>query len=162
MDYSRLTNLNNIEHKDITGTYLEQIATWHNQTPKIWVPNFQASREDIEKDIQRIQQTNPKDLFLGIAVDTTHTLQGFIWAYKQEKPEDSVMILSLYTSKTHRKKGHATQLKLLLEAWCKDEGIKTIETTVHYTNSKMLELNKKLGYTAGMVSMRKTLEWAIQ
>ena len=158
MNYSRITDINTLENEDHTKHYLEQIATWHNQTPELWVPNYQASREAIEKDIKRIQQTDPEDLFLGIVVDADQSLQGFIWAYKQEKNTDSVMILSLYTSKAHRKEGLATQLKQLLEAWCKEEGIKTIETTVHYTNTKMLELNQKLGYTAGMVSMRKTLE----
>lgn len=68
------------------------------------------------------------------------------------------MILSLYVTDDYRRKGVATKLKLLLEQWCRFEGIKTIHTTVHYDNYKMIELNQKLGYTPGMVNMTKTLK----
>ncbi len=67
------------------------------------------------------------------------------------------MILSLYTEEDRRGQGVATNLKSLLEEWCKLEGIRTIETTVHYKNSSMITLNQKLGYVPGMLYMTKTL-----
>ncbi|WIV11453.1 GNAT family N-acetyltransferase [Proteiniborus sp. MB09-C3] len=98
-----------------------------------------------------------EDLFLMIAEDEQDKIQGFIWACKQEKPQDSVMILSLYVARDYRRQGIATKLKELLEKWCRQEGIKTIHTTTHYNNHNMIVLNQKLGYVPGMVHMIKTL-----
>lgn len=136
---------------------LMQIAKWHNLTPKIWIPDYKVSTTDIEETVQKIQNTRNEDLFLAIAEDEQGHTQGFIWACKQEKSQDSVMILSLYVTEDYRSQGVATKLKKLLEEWCLLEGIKTIETKVHYKNNSMMELNRKLGYTPGMVYMIKKL-----
>ncbi|MGF7059496.1 N-acetyltransferase family protein [Brassicibacter mesophilus] len=136
---------------------LAKIAKWHNLTPKLWKPNYIISNTDIEKTVQRIQNTKNEDLFLTIAEDDQGQAQGFIWACRQEKSRDSVMILSLYTTEEYRRSGVATSLKMLLEEWCRHNGIKTIQTTVHYNNHNMMELNQKLGYTPGMVYMSKTI-----
>lgn len=136
---------------------LKQIAKWHNLTPRLWIPNYKISTVDIEETIQKIKNTKKEDLFIAIAEDEQRFIQGFIWACKQEKPENSVMILSLYVTEENRVQGIATNLKLLLEEWCRIEGIRTIETTVHYKNNSMIALNKKLGYNPGMIYMTKIL-----
>jgi len=155
-------NYRKIELKDSSNDkeldlILTQIAKWHNLTPKLWNPDYRVSDADIEKTVQRIKNTKNEDLFLAIAEDNKGQAQGFIWAYKQEKPKDSIMILSLYTTEEYRRCGVATNLKELLEKWCQIEGIKKIQTTVHYNNPNMMELNQKLGYIPGMVYMTKTL-----
>lgn len=136
---------------------LIQIARWHNLTPKLWIPDYKASKADVEETVQRILNTKNEDLFLAIAEDDQGDLQGFIWAYKQKEPQDTVMILSLYVTENYRGHGVATDLKILLEEWCRLRGIKEIQTTVHYSNSNMLTLNQKLGYIPGMVYMTKKL-----
>ncbi|MFA5523406.1 MAG: GNAT family N-acetyltransferase [Tissierellales bacterium] len=136
---------------------LSQIAKWHNLTPKLWISEYRTSAEEIEETVQRIKKTKNEDLYLAVAEDDEGHVQGFIWASKQEKPKDSVMILSLYITKEYRGHGTATNLKFMLEEWCRREGIKAIQTTVHYSNSNMLALNQKLGYIPGMVFMTKTL-----
>ncbi len=136
---------------------LMQIAKWHNLTPRLWRPDYKASTADIEETVQRILNTKNEDLFLAIAEDNQRDLQGFIWAYKQDEPQDTVMILSLYVTENYRSHGVATNLKILLEEWCRLEGIKAIQTTVHYSNSSMLALNQELGYIPGMVYMTKIL-----
>ncbi|MBS4040130.1 MAG: GNAT family N-acetyltransferase, partial [Flavobacteriales bacterium] len=70
---------------------------------------------------------------------------------------DSIMILSLYITEDFRGRGLATMLKKQLEEWCRQEGVKTIQTTTHYKNYNMISLNEKLGYTPGMVFMTKKL-----
>lgn len=134
-----------------------QIAKWHNLIPKLCMPDYRASAEEIEETVQRIINMKSDDLYLAVAEDDEGHVQGFIWASKQEKPKDSVMILSLYIAEDYRGHGMATNLKAMLEEWCRLEGIKTIQTTVHYSNNKMLALNQKLGYAPGMVFMTKTL-----
>lgn len=136
---------------------LIQIAKWHNLAPKLWIPNHKVSGADIDETVEKIKNTKAEDLFIGIAEDDQDNIQGFIWALKQEESQDSVMILSLYVSKSYRHHGVGTNLKLLLEEWCRLEGVKTIQTTVNYKNNSMLMLNQKLGYTPGMVYMTKTL-----
>lgn len=152
MNYRKIELNNDQEIESI----LIKIAKWHNLTPKLWVANYRLSDEDVEETVQRIRSTKHADLFLMIAEDKGQA-QGFIWAYKQERPQDSVMILSLYVTEDYRGQGVATELKVLLEEWCRLEGIKTIQTTTHYTNHNMIALNQKLGYVPGMVHMTKTL-----
>ncbi|SCY55247.1 GNAT family N-acetyltransferase [Alkaliphilus peptidifermentans] len=148
--------LNSSINKDLE-LILVQIAKWHNFAPKLWNPDYRASTEAIEKTVQRIKNTKSEDLFLTIVEDEQSQMQGFIWAYKQENSQDSVMILSLYITEDFRGKGLAKHLKILLEEWCRNEGIKTIQTTTHYKNHNMIALNQKLGYIPGMVNMTKTL-----
>ena len=156
MNYRRI-EINNSNVDEELNALLNQIAKWHNLTPKIWKPDYKVSIADIEETVQRILNTKNEDLFLTIAEDEEENIQGFIWAYKQDEPQDTVMILSLYVEESHRGYGIATKLKILLEEWCKHEGIKAIQTTVHYKNINMLALNKKLGYVPGMINMTKTL-----
>ncbi|QOR36836.1 GNAT family N-acetyltransferase [Clostridium sp. 'deep sea'] len=151
-------NYRKIEVNENEAPILTQIAKWHNFTPKQWMPKYKPTNDDIEATITQINKTAKEDLFIAIAEDNQQQIQGFIWAYKQDKPQDSVMILSLYVTTQYRKCGVATKLKTLLEEWCKQKAVKSIQTTVHYTNNKMIELNKKLGYAPGMVYMTKKIE----
>ena len=136
---------------------LHTIAMWHNLTPKLWRPDYRVSDKDIEETIARIKNTSSEDLYIAVAKDDEGQPQSFIWAVKREKSKDTAMILSLYTTDKYRGQGIATKLKELLEEWCRSEGIKAIQTTVHYDNRKMLELNQKLGYIPDMVYMTKEL-----
>lgn len=136
---------------------LVQIAKWHNDTPRLWIPDYEPTNEDIEQTVERIRGTKDEDLFLTVAEDENGQAQGFIWAYRMEEPSDCVMIVSLYVAEDYRRQGIATNLKKMLEEWCKSKGVKTIKTTTHYNNKSMIELNKKLGYVPGMVHMSKTL-----
>jgi len=156
MNYRKI-EINETNDDDILDLLLIKIATWHNITPKLWINNYKASDKDIDNTVNRIKNTRNKDLFLAIAEDDQYNMQGFIWAYKLETVQDSVMILSLYTAEDYRGQGIATNLKNLLEEWCRLEGIKTVETTVHYKNKGMITLNQKLGYSLGMLYMTKTL-----
>ena len=156
MNYRKIELNNSSKDKEL-DSLLVQIAKWHNITPKLWISDYRVSNEDIEKTVQRINHIKNEDLFLMIVENEQSKIQGFIWAYKQEKPQDSVMILSLYITESYRGRGLATNLKILLEEWCQHEGIKTIQTTTHYTNHNMISLNQKLGYTPGMVNMTKNL-----
>ena len=156
MNYRKIElDSSNIDKK--SELLLMQIAKWHNITPKLWIPDYKVTTAEIEETVLKIQNTRNEDLLLAVAEDELGHIQGFIWACKQEKSQDSVMILSLYVTEDYRGQGVATKLKKLLEEWCRLKGIKTIETTVHYKNNSMMELNRKLGYTPGMVYMTKKL-----
>lgn len=142
---------------DKVDLLLTKIAKWHNITPKLWRDNYKVLENDIEETVNRIKNTQNKDLFLAIAEDEHDDLQGFIWACREEEVPYSILILSLYTTEKYRDHGVATNLKTMLEEWCRLEGIKTIESTVHYTNKRMIDINQKLGYVPEMVHMKKIL-----
>ncbi len=129
---------------------LYSIAKWHNETPRLWMPNYEPSEEEINETIERMK-TN--DCYIGVAEEDS--ILGFVWA---EKDENSVMILSLYVDESVRQKNIGTYLKEALEVWCKIEGVKKIKTTVHSKNKKMLLLNEKLGYESKMVHMEKLID----
>lgn len=133
-----------------TGELLERISKWHNDTPRIWMPDYEPTREAIEETVTRMKDN---ECYIGIAED--EDIKGFIWA---EKQEESVMILSLYVDESVRQQNIGTYLKEALEVWCKIEGIKKIKTTVHSKNKKMLALNEKLGYESKMVHMEKIID----
>ncbi len=88
---------------------LMQIARWHNLTPKLWIPDYKVTTAEIEETVLKIQNTRNEDLFLAIAEDEQGNIQGFIWACKQEKQKDSVMILSIYVTEDYRGQGVATK-----------------------------------------------------
>lgn len=139
-----------------TGTrpYWHQIAKWHNETPRLWMPDYWPTGADIQKTLAKLEATPSEDLFLEVALKGQRIV-GFIWAYRQIDQPSHVMILSLYVDFPYRQQGISTQLKKHLETWALKAGVETIETTVHAKNHKMLALNEKLGYEAGMVTMRK-------
>lgn len=126
-----------------------QLAIWHNETPRLWQPDYEATEEEILSTMERMYTETSY-----LAVAKAETLIGFIWAKRQD---EHVMIMSLYVEKSHRHQHVATNLKEKLEAWCIEEGIDRIVTTVHSKNEKMLQLNKKMGYEAQMIHMEKRL-----
>ncbi len=133
---------------------LRQVAIWHNLTPKLWLDGYKLDEADVKETVFRIINKETEDISIIVAEDEDVCI-GFIWG---EKQSGGLMILSLYIEEEYRKKGIATELKVELEEWCIRNDINTIFTTVHSTNEKMLELNRKMGYKANMVSMSKKLK----
>ena len=152
MKYTRIDPTNN--HNE---SLLEQLVKWHNMTPKLWIKDYKPTAEDLKETIKRIVETEKSDLYLGIAQDDQDEPVGFIWAYRKSDDDKNVMIMSLHVEPEYRNQGIASQLKQNLESWCKEIGVQSVETTVHFDNKNMLELNLKLGYNAGMVCMTKKL-----
>ncbi len=157
INYKRVQRNELVDLSGNPNDLLRQIAIWHHQTPRLWMPDYEASETSLQKSMKKIINTEPEILYLAIAEDELKKPLSYIWAYKQANVEDGVMILSLYTAPETRKQGVATVLKKMLEDWCRSEGINTIQTTVHYNNKKMLALNEKMGYSPGMVNMSKSL-----
>jgi GNAT superfamily N-acetyltransferase len=142
-----------LETNASTEDVMYEIATLHNLVPKKWMTIEEPTEAEIQSTLSRMM-TN-KCYVRVVKEEHSETLIGFIWA---EIYEDHVMIISLYVKKAYRHQGIATQLKKDLEAWCLENEIYRIKTTVHYTNKEMLKLNTTLGYEAQMVHMVKNLE----
>lgn len=83
-------------------------------------------------------------------------LIGFIWA-RYDKTLKTALIEMLYVETTHRNQGVATKLKKEIEAWARDKGAYTIESTVAYSNKKMQKMNFNMGYDMNKVVMVKNL-----
>lgn len=134
---------------------LNKLAMWHNQTPKLWIDDYELSDYDIAETLKKIKKTKEEDIYISV-VEDDYNLIGFLWATR-ESDYTSFMIMSLYIEPLYRNKRLASMLKVEFEAWCKNNDIKKIKTTVNVKNKKMIDLNIKLGYKSHMVSMSKTL-----
>ena len=143
-------NYTQIKMDDISDDVLYSISRWHNETPRLWIPDYEPTEDEITETITRMKEN---DCYIGIAVEDT--IKGFVWA---EKQDNSVMILSLFVDESVRKQNVGSTLKEGLEVWCKAEGIKKIKTTVHSKNKKMIALNEKLGYESKMLHMEKIID----
>ncbi|MEJ7142193.1 GNAT family N-acetyltransferase, partial [Staphylococcus capitis] len=74
-----------------------------------------------------------------------------------DKTLKTALIEMLYVETTHRNQGVATKLKKEIEAWARDKGAYTIESTVAYSNKKMQKMNFNMGYDMNKVVMVKNL-----
>ncbi len=153
MNYKRI-RCNECKEVD---SILIKVAEWHSSTPSQWMGDYEVAESEIQETVDRLKITHHDDLYLAVSENTEKQITGFIWGYKQRESADTVMILSLYVVEEYRKSGVASRLKSMLEEWCYEEKIKSIHTTVHYTNKKMITLNEKLGYEPGMLVMKKRL-----
>lgn len=125
------------------------LARWHNETPKQWIQNYTFTEQDVISTVNRMV----RDTSVIILAEEDRPI-GFIWGEKQNQ---DLMILSLYVDENFRKHQVATDLKLQLETWCRNNDIQKILTTVHSKNKNMLALNEKLGYEQKMIHMEKKL-----
>jgi len=144
MDYIQIKANN--ESDDV----LYNISRWHNETPRLWIPDYHPSEKEINETISRMKEN---ECYIAIAKDDD--IKGFIWAEKEDK---NVMIMSLFVDESVRQSNVGTSLKEALEKWCLSQGIEKIKTTVHSKNKKMIALNKKLGYEPKMLHMEKTIK----
>lgn len=136
-----------------TEDIMYEIATLHNLIPKLWMDIEPPTESEIQSTLSRMM-TN-KCYVRIVQEDDSDSLIGFIWA---EILDDHVMITSLYVKEAHRHQGIGCHLKKDLEAWCKEQEIYKIKTTVNYSNKSMLKLNVGLGYEPQMVNMIKILD----
>jgi len=143
-------NYTQIKLDDVSEDVLYNISRWHNETPRLWIPDYEPTEDEIEETITRMKDN---ECYIGIA--TEGSIKGFVWA---EKEDNSVMILSLFVDESVRQQNVGTTLKDGLEVWCKAEGIDKIKTTVHSKNKKMIALNEKLGYESKMLHMEKIID----
>lgn len=103
------------------------------------------------------QQLSENDFF-EVATQQERII-GFHIVKKSPFPPSHTIanIISLWVHPDFRKQGIAKELKNRAEYWAKQGGMLWIQTHVHKSNARMLELNKSNGYEEIYISLRKTL-----
>jgi RimJ/RimL family protein N-acetyltransferase len=86
--------------------------------------------------------------FFDVAVSESNEIVGFhvIKKHSHFNNKDVGNIYTLWVSKDFRKQGVAKELKRRGEDWAKKSNLDHLYTWVHSDNSKMLSLNKKMGF----------------
>ena len=67
-------------------------------------------------------------------------------------------VITLWVDPDYRRQGIATELKKRGERWAIKAGLEHIQTSVHESNTTMLELNQDQGYEAVQIKLRKKLK----
>lgn len=81
-------------------------------------------------------------------------LVGFIWGHLEK---EVVIIEMLYVTYNYRKHGIASKLKRTIETWAIANHAHKVIGTVNISNTAMIEVNNKLGYTTKRLIMEKEL-----
>jgi len=117
-----------------------------------------VSEEAVDQTYKVLSESdnNPKT-YVIVARDGDESLVGFHWVSIASDDGNSGRIESLWIDENYRRKGVATELKVLGEIWMKERGAEQVITTVFYVNKKMIDLNIKAGFAPGQVQMTKQL-----
>lgn len=93
------------------------------------------------------EKFNEEDFF-DVAVTTSNEIIGFhiIKKHPHFNNKNVGNIYTLWVSKDFRKQGVAKELKKRGEVWAKKSNLDHLYTWVHSDNSKMLSLNKQMGF----------------
>lgn len=136
---------------------ISKIALEHSKAPLNWNKNYSYTTEEVNQDIERIKNFLKSKKAIILADLLNNELKGFIWGEIADNNLNQLEIISLWVDKENRQQGIASNLKIELEKYCKQNQIRTITTSVFANNHKMLNLNKKLGYEIVYHKMKKKL-----
>ncbi len=139
---------------------IRHIATVHENVPSEWGDRHRVSEAEIRHRIEFLKnKIQSADFYLGIAETDSEELIGFHWIEIEAKNKARFgHIGSLWVSKEYRKLGIARMLKANAEVWAKRNHAEYLLTEVFFDNKKMIEYNKKLGFMAKQVIMKKDLK----
>lgn len=142
-------------------------------SPLFWDSNWQVSSIGISSVASRIRESrHPTNSLLLVAESSGHQLVGFHWLVLEDvgprtakysgyraETDDGLCArrVSTWVHESMWGRGIATELMTRGEHWARSMGARKVTVTVHSRNSRMMSLNLKRGYEAGMVEMSKSL-----
>lgn len=148
------------EHLDLSDTKsICEIARIHCNVPAEWEDGFECSESQVNKIASKLCVTSQGcENLVVVARNRNEELIGFHWIQLTETGLDRYgEIYSLWVSAIVRRQGVGSNLKTVAEKWLKSQGVSKVKTKVYSSNTKMIALNNKLGFTTEMVRMVKKL-----
>lgn len=134
-----------------------EVARIHCAAPSEWVDDHFYSEESLSRAIAKLRNPGNRNHVL-LARNPEDEIVGLHWVQLEVTPEAKLgSVFSLWVCPRYRVQGVATHLKKLAEAWLINNGAREVRTMVYVDNSKMIALNKKLGYRVVRVGMSKRL-----
>lgn len=139
------------------GEELKFLASTDVEIPALFDADFSTDDESVQKMLKALEKFTDED-FCQIAVNERGQIVGYHIIKKVPYfNRFAGSIYTLWVSPDWRNKGYATELKRQGEAWAKDCGLDHIYTWVHADNSKMVKLNKAMGYQTVNYKMKKKI-----
>jgi ribosomal protein S18 acetylase RimI-like enzyme len=130
------------------------VAEIDSRIPIEYDPHFQWVEANIQKRISDYHLLKKTDFF-HVAILNKEIIGFHIIKENDYLNHTMGNVVSLWVAPNHRRKGIAKKLKELGEEWGKKRKVKFIQTAVHFNNTAMNEMNKKMGYEKTYELLRK-------
>lgn len=134
------------------------IADTDIQIPAKFDREFPTDEKMILDRLKHFKEKFNQEDFFQVAVDG-QKIVGFhlIKKHPHFNNKNVGNVYTLWVSNEYRQTGIAKELKKQGEDWAKKSNLDHLYTWVHVDNSKMLNLNKKLGYEPTNIKMVKKI-----
>ena len=134
------------------------IADTDTQIPAKFDDEFPTDEKMILERLKHFKEKFNQEDFFQVALDG-QKIVGFhlIKKHSHFNNKNVGNVYTLWVSSEYRRSGIAKELKRQGEAWAKNSNLDHLYTWVHVDNSKMLNLNKKLGYEPTNIKMVKKI-----
>lgn len=152
MDELKYENLDLRNDQDVA-----RVAKIHCEAPGEWMTGHSYSADAVSRAVENLRSPEHSS-YVVLAWSPENEIVGLHWVQLEDRSEVRLgNIFSLWVHAKYRQRGIATRLKELGEAWLRSNGVSEVRTQVYLENSKMLALNKKLGYKVVLMGMSKHL-----
>lgn len=136
--------------------FIEEIANIHEQQLEQQYHDYKKTNLSVALRIEMIERSLKLEAGRILIETVDGVLLGFIWS-RIEADGCKVVIEMLYVHPEYRHQGIGGKLKSSIEAWGISHGVQKIESTVAYSNKKMIEMNLNMDYQVEKVIMSKKL-----
>lgn len=136
--------------------FIEEIANIHEQQLEQQYHDYKKTNLSVALRIEMIERSLKLEAGRILIETVDAVLLGFIWG-RIEADGCKVVIEMLYVHPEYRHQGIGGKLKSSIEAWGVSHGVQKIESTVAYSNKKMIEMNLNMDYQVEKVIMSKKL-----
>ncbi|MBM2657964.1 GNAT family N-acetyltransferase [Staphylococcus pseudoxylosus] len=136
--------------------FIEEIANIHEQQLEQQYHDYKKTNLSVALRIEMIERSLKLEAGRILIETLDGVLLGFIWG-RIEAVGCKVVIEMLYVHPEYRHQGIGAKLKSSIEAWGMSHGAQKIESTVAYSNKKMIEMNLNMNYQVEKVIMSKKL-----
>lgn len=135
------------------------IAEQDSKIPLLYDPEYAWNDSSTLARIRFYEEHVHHDDFFEVALDADGQIVAFHIVKKIPYPPNlsAGAIVTLWVTPKYRGQRVAKTLKDRAEAWARKQDFAFLQTDVHGTNSKMISINEKAGYTVIQYTMRKPL-----
>lgn len=146
-----------LNYKDI-GEVRQYLSLLYDISAEADAYHFEKSPEFIDRAIIKARrEEDESNTFAGLAREGREIIGVHILRRFEEGELIGAHIAGLWVSERCRRRGIATRLKAMGEAWARSIGASFLNSNVLTGNERMLELNHKLGFEDYRINLRKRL-----
>lgn len=140
------------------------IADRDSRVPLDYDSEFRVTANSVNDRIEFYKRAiKPTDFFMVAVAPEYPTVVGFHVILKRPHPPDIFAgdIITLWVDPKFRSQGIANALKIRGETWARSNDITYLFTGVHPSNTAMMSLNERHGFSVNQINLRKNLKTQI-